>query len=123
MRTYPIVDDAGLMFALEVENAYVGPGALAQVIGAVSGVSAVQPRKPFSGSADTRVTFQYQGMPFVVMEPFGDNSRYWIGPESPEAGKVDVSALDRALKEYRPSRLAKVVGDLLSLRFSSLFQH
>jgi hypothetical protein len=43
---------------------------------------------------EDRIKFLFHGEPFVVNEPFGDNSRYWIGPVEPpgdRAGRLVVS--------------------------------
>ena len=51
--------------------------------------------------SDDRVTFTFQGVPFVINEPWGDNSRYWVGPLAPEASGPDISPLHSAFVHYR----------------------
>lgn len=82
MKTYPINDETGNPFAVEVDVAFCSIRNLAKTIGSVDGVTDVEVCKPFSGERDVRAKFRYQGDEFVVVEPFGDNSRYWIGPVS-----------------------------------------
>ena len=43
---------------------------------------------------DVHVTFRFNGKPFVVLEPYGDSSRYWIGPETESESPIDVSSLE-----------------------------
>lgn len=119
MQTHPIMGDLGTMFAVEVENAYIRPRRLAELLRGVAGVSSVHLRRPFRGVGDVHVTFEYRCRPFIVLEPFGDNSRYWIGPDDATAEKVDVSAIDAALRQFRPSTVARLIGGLLTLRFTS----
>jgi hypothetical protein len=62
MQTSPIRirDDAGVLFAFEVNAQLIGrrlAGALRQV----DGVTDVRPRKWWTGSADIHIRFQYQG--------------------------------------------------------------
>ncbi|MDE3043147.1 MAG: hypothetical protein KGJ82_21615 [Nitrospirota bacterium] len=60
------------------------------------------------------------------MEPFGDNSRYWIGPKG---GKDDVPAaanigkIKSAFERYKPPLSVKLLGDLVRLNFKGLFRH
>ncbi len=121
MQTYPITDPAGMMFAVEVENAYIRPRRLAEILRGVDAVSAVRVRRRFSVSSDVHVTFQYHGKPFIVLEPYGDSSRYWIGPDNAETDKMDVRPIEEALRRYRLSTVSKIIGGLLTLRFTSVF--
>jgi len=122
IHTYPIHDSKGTMFACEIDNAYIGLEDLARLLANVADVHAVRARAPFSATNDTLVTFEYRGVPFIVLEPLGDSSRYWIGPDNPDAFEVDVSALEQILRNYRPRRWRRFVGDLVSLRFGSLWR-
>ena len=47
-----------------------------------------------------RAYFHFHGVPFVVWEPFGDNSRYWIGPANQDAQPPDLGPLIRAFEEH-----------------------
>jgi hypothetical protein len=118
VKTYPIKDETGQPFAVEVEVAYCGIRSLAQTIASVEGVADVRVCKPFSGSGDVRAKFRYQGDEFAVVEPFGDNSRYWIGPVA-QAPHRDVSPIESQLKAFRPSLLRRVVGDLVTFNFGA----
>ena len=44
--------------------------------------------------------FEVEGMKFVVWEPYGDNSRYWIGPQPPrwvpQIAQVRQAFIDKA---------------------------
>ena len=83
MRTYPIIDEkkGANSFAFEVENAYVRPRTIARLLKEVDGVTDVRVRKLFDSSADTHVQFKYLTQHYMVWEPYGDSSRYWIGPK------------------------------------------
>ncbi len=120
MNTYPVEDEKGRLYAIEVENAYVGVRTLAHLLGTVDGVSEVEPRKPFSRSGDVRGTFRFAGADFMIVEPFGDSSRYWIGPADDRTEKRDITPMEARLRAYKPPLLRKVVGDLITLNFKSL---
>jgi len=78
-------------------------------------VSAVRVRRMFVESTDGRVFFTYRGEPFVVWEMFGDNSRYWVGPEG--ESDQDIAKLERGVAAHRPRILRRIFGHLLTLRF------
>ena len=40
--------------------------------------------------------FECGGETCVVHEPFGDNSRYWIGPAFPERSAIDMRPIQQA---------------------------
>lgn len=50
---------------------------------------------------EERVSFLLHGEPCVVWEPFGDNSRYWIGPQSADSSTADLSKLHQAFLAYQ----------------------
>jgi hypothetical protein len=96
MRTYPIRDDGGVLFAFEV-NAQLLGRRLARVLRQIDGVSDVRPRRWWTGSPDVHIRFQYRGREYVVWEPFADNSRWWIGPDDTDAAHVPLDELERAV--------------------------
>lgn len=112
MKTYPILaKDGGRAFAFEVENIYVSPAVAARIVTAVDGVADVAQRKAFSKSSDVHVEFKYRGQPYIVWEPYGDSSRYWVGPKE-EANEVgDITALEAAFQRYRPPLHRALIGD------------
>ncbi|MCW5574222.1 MAG: hypothetical protein KIT37_14465 [Steroidobacteraceae bacterium] len=116
MRTYPIKDETGRPFALEVDVVSCSVRDLVKVIAAVEGVTDAKAGRPSSSERDVRATFRYQGDEFAVVEPFGDNSRYWIGPVSDNL-KRDVSPIDGQLRSYVPSFFRRVLGGLVTLNF------
>ena len=117
MRTYPIADHDGTIFAVEIENIYVTPGRLARLLRDIDGVTSVQKRELFGASPDIHVRFAYRGRPFLVWEPYGDSSRYWIGPEDDEGDRIDIHPIEQALRCYQVPWLTKIFGDLISLKF------
>jgi hypothetical protein len=112
VETYPLFDGENRWpFAFEIDNIAVSPDACARVLHDVPGVSDVEvPRRRFL--EETRVTFRYHGLPFEVWEPYGDNSRYWIGPIDPKKSKIDVTPIENAFKQL--SLPVSTVADLLA---------
>lgn len=105
MKTFPLLRADGTQFAFEVRNK---PFSLSPILKILHSVEGVEDIKRVKGSDDL-ITFKYAGVPFVVNEPWGDNSRYWVGPVKPDNLSVDISVLHEAFLCYQGffSRLAK----------------
>jgi hypothetical protein len=122
MKTYPILTkDGSRTFAFEVENVYIAPAAAARLLAEVDGVTDVELRKIFSKSSDVHVEFRYLGQPYIMWEPYGDSSRYWVGPRDEVSDVGDITALETAFQQYRPTLHRALLGDLLTLRFITRF--
>jgi hypothetical protein len=124
MRTFPIRSDSGQMFAFEMENTGISGRTIAQVLGSVDGVTAVVRRRLFAASPEIHITFTFHNRPYIVAEPFGDNNRYWIGPDDnagaeAQATPLDASPLEAAIRSRAMPFLARSMSDLVSLLFRS----
>jgi len=127
MQTFPVFDKDGLRAPVfQIENIYISARATARLLAATRGVTDVQPRKMFSKSSDVYVQFKHQGRSYIVWEPYGDNSRHWIGPADMVNGateitepraRVGIEPLEAAFENYRPPLHRAILGDLLTLRF------
>lgn len=123
MKVYKLNRDGEEAFGFEVDNAYICPGRIATLLRKVNGVSGIELRKPFSFSSDVHLKFKYHGEPFMVWEPYGDSSRYWIGPEyESESEAVNVDVLIEAFERYEPSVIVGIWGDVISLNLKSLLR-
>lgn len=94
MRTYKLCTENGHFFAFEIDNVYIRPKKIGALLNAIASVTDVRVRKPFSASADVHVQFKYQDNDFIIWEPYGDSSRYWIGPDNEEKPlNIDITPL------------------------------
>jgi hypothetical protein len=84
MVTYDLKDADGRIFAFEISNVLIGRRGTQRVIEKIAGVRLIRRDRLFSGN-DQFCEFELDGVRFVVWEPWGDNSRYWIGPVTPGA--------------------------------------
>lgn len=122
LDTYPIYSKDGRLLAFEIENAYIGLRKIMAVLITISGVSNVRKRRLFGSPSDIHVEFMYLNKDFIVWEPYGDNSRYWIGPKKTEDATNEIRQIENAFKLYRPSFAVKLLGDLVLLKFRALFK-
>ena len=98
MRTYPM-QDSGALRGFEVSNAWLHSRAIARLVRSVG--ARITFRRRLFGAGDVHLKFQYKGREFQVIEPFGDNSRYWIVPV--EASPSDeIADLHDVFVRYRP---------------------
>lgn len=116
MRTYPIIDTVGILFALEVENLYIGLRGLQRVLRELPGYAPPDAATCARKTSDVRLRFMYRQQPFMVWEPYGDSSRYWLGPEQDDAEHIDISEIARARGRYDPPLYRQIAGDILSFR-------
>jgi len=117
MRTYPSQRESdGRVTAFEIENVYASPGTIARILRGIDSVSDVRKRRPFSAFDEFHIRFCFRGVECVVWEPFGDNSRYWIGPRNvPEP--LDLTLVEQAFRDYSPPIHRKLIGDIVTLHF------
>ena len=85
MRTNELRTPNGELHAFEVSN-LMGVSGTARILEGIEGVQILERIRLFRGLRHEaiRIRFAYRGELFTVEEPFGDNSMYWIGPESRE---------------------------------------
>ena len=80
MELHDIIDQIGRVLAFEVEN--IGRMQIVQAVESLPGVQMTRRPKWLSELREEDFCdFVFEGHLFRIWEPFGDNSRYWIGPE------------------------------------------
>ena len=85
--------------AFEVDNSRLQFGrTLSRILESVPGVTNVRLTTVLSGD-EHRAYFEFQGVAFVVWEPFGDNSHYWIGPADLAVPAPDIGPLMQAFRD------------------------
>ena len=98
MKTYPILQPNGTLRGFEITSTWLTFRPLLKILRSVQGVTDVR-RNWFN---DDRVTFKFHGKAAVVNEPWGDNSRYWVGLADPAADlDIDIAPIHEAFKGYR----------------------
>jgi hypothetical protein len=84
MEIHDLRDPEGRVFAFEIENTNLGRHGACRVAQRIPGARIVRRQRRFAWSKrDDFCEFEVDGVTFVIEEPFGDNSRYWIGPKPP----------------------------------------
>ena len=79
MRVYDWKDQQGRVFAFEVPN--IGRGGVCIVVAQIPGAKLLRSPRFLSWFREEMFCeFELEDRRFVVSEPFGDNSRYLVGP-------------------------------------------
>lgn len=82
MRVYDLKDERGRVFAFEVDKCFRRRRTIAGIIEQLAGAIILKvPQQFFRIREDVFFEFEVGGQVFEVWEPFGDSSRYWIGPK------------------------------------------
>jgi hypothetical protein len=96
LKTYPLRRNDGSLYAFEI-GIVISMVPIKRILRSVDGVTSV--KRQFR--SDDRLTFSFNGVPWVVHEPWGDNSRYWIGPREGADHSFDVAPIHDAFARYR----------------------
>ena len=81
MKTYDIYDPNNRLLAFEISNTFIGRGVVCRIVERIPG--AILTRRPKALSwlrEDSFCEFTVDGELYEIEEPYGDSSRYWIGP-------------------------------------------
>ena len=83
MKIHDLKDEEGRVFAFEVAN--FGRKRVCNFIAKIPNAKVLRGPEPWGlCSNEEFCEFEVDGQLFIVWEPFGDNSRYWIGPKPPK---------------------------------------
>src|SRR4051812_48504811 len=84
VKTFDLTDNEGRILAFEIDNCRINRRSVCDVIRSIPGVTIRrEPKRWWISLEEEFCEFDLDGVRFVAWEPFGDNSRYWIGPKPP----------------------------------------
>ena len=84
MKLYDLKDNQGRVFAFEVNNTFLTRHGLCKIVRSIPGARVLKrPRFLSFTKEEEFCEFEVKGQKFKAWEPFGDSSRYWIGPDPP----------------------------------------
>ncbi|MCV2371423.1 hypothetical protein, partial [Roseateles oligotrophus] len=113
MRVHILPAADGTPFAFEVGNLLLTRGQACRVVESIPGAEIVRRSRLFRDTSDF-CEFRIGDDVFVIEEPFGDNSRYWIGPKNPE-GSSSIGVVRRAFESHESWRLLGRIAILLAI--------
>lgn len=126
METFPVAEgkEGKEIYMFSIENVYISLANIAKLLSAIPDVRDVKQREMFGKWEGNHITFKFKGRDCVVMEPFGDNSLYWIGLRADVEDKTDVGPIVEQFRKYQVPIHRRVFGGVVSLHFLRfLFPH
>lgn len=81
MRVYDLPDKEGRTVAFEVNNFFLWRWGVIRIISRIPGARITWRPSLSWFSPEVFCKFELDGIAFEAWEPFGDSSRYWIGPD------------------------------------------
>src|SRR4051812_9120092 len=81
MTLFEIRDEQGRLVAFQVSSVFVSRRQVARIVRSIPGARTTFSPRFFSWPQAVVCKFEIDGGNFLVEEPFGDNSRYWIGAD------------------------------------------
>ena len=104
MRTYPLRTKSGEIYAFEVDNTLLSAARIGRIVRESLGAQVTSGPNTFFARTDVRLTFKLKEKSFQVWEPYGDNSRYWIGPDNAESDRLpEIDIIREAIEKARIS--------------------
>ena len=85
MKTTEMRNDQGTLTCFRVSNLFLSRHGIPKIVSRIPGVQILRKQKPFRFSGpDYFCEFTLDGKKFLAIEPFGDNSEFWVVCEPPE---------------------------------------
>jgi hypothetical protein len=104
MKVYDLHDKEGRLLAFEIENVVIGRQGVCHVVSMIPGATLLRRPVRFLSwfRESTFCEFELDGVRFSADEgPWGDDSRYWVGPEPPR-WVPQLQAVRQAFLDYQP---------------------
>lgn len=115
MKVYEILDEGNRLLAFEIDCSLISIHKMAELLRADRNITDIRKRQLFSREGELRLAFNIDSVPFVIAEPFGDNSRFWIGPlyNLSADNELLVKKVEKLFLDYQPSILRSMLGKIL----------
>lgn len=102
MRVYELKDENGRVFAFEIDVPLRGRRGVCSIVRRIAGAKLT--RTPCFLSwfrEEDFCEFEIGDVKFHAFEPFGDNSRYWIGPKDAPTWHPEIEVVLQAFSGKR----------------------
>lgn len=112
MKTYPLLDDAGELRGFEIPSFFfMSSASVSRFFRKCPGVTVTRQRRLFESGNEVRAELVLDGTKYIVWEPYGDNSRFWVGPDGESQGAKDgVRKLQTFAAANWPGPVSRMLG-------------
>ncbi len=102
MKTIELRNDNDIVTGFSVGSARLTRWGIPLLVRSIPGGRVVRKQRPFRlAGPDDFCEFVVDGKTFLVIEPFGDNSEYWVVSEPPESHCATLAKVRHAFESYR----------------------
>ena len=120
MKTYELLDENGRLSAFEISNTETDRRGVCRIVQSIAGAKLIRKPKWFSWFREEEFCeFEVDGEKYVAWEPYGDNSRYWVGPD-PARHLPQTQKVRDAFVAVGASRLFRWLGILTGAFFCAV---
>ena len=99
MKVFPLINENGKLHAFEIENWKCSRKRATKIVNKIAGVKVIRKPKLFSWSKEEIFcVFELNGIQFQIDEPYGDNSRYWIGKKEEGGWCKEIDTIQQAFQ-------------------------
>ena len=96
-------NDAGIVTGFEIPMALLsGRHRACRIVARVAGARVVRKPRPFRLGPSDFCAFTVDGVPFLIIEPFGDNDCYWVVAKEPDPAAAPL--IDRVRRTFEATR-------------------
>ena len=101
MNIYPIENESGQLHAFEIENWKVSRARATSIVKSIPDAVIIrEPKKILSWfREDVFCEFSINNTVFQIDEPYGDNSRYWVGKKEAGGWCPELEKVKKAFQE------------------------
>lgn len=101
-------------YAFEICSALISLKDLFRLLIIVDCITNLKRRKLFQNFEDSiHIKFVYKEQEFIVQEPYGDSSEYWIGPYDETAQSTSIAEIESVFVSYKPTFWRRMISFLL----------
>jgi hypothetical protein len=116
METFSLHNDRGDVYAFEIPSSYfLSSAGVARFFSRCPGVHVERVRRLFELGNGVHAIFTLDGDRYLVWEPYGDNSRYWIGLEGEARLPQSLDKLRAFVHSNWPGPVSALRARILSL--------
>jgi hypothetical protein len=116
METFSQHNDRGEVCAFEIPSGhFLSSAGVVRFLSRCPGVQVERVRRLFEVGNDVHAIFTLDEDRYLVWEPYGDNSRYWIGPEGEARPPQSLAKLRAFVHSNWPGPISALRARVLSL--------
>lgn len=102
MKTEDMYNDDGILTGFSISNFFLSRHTVPTIVGSIPGAQIVRKQRRFAVRApDDFCEFVVDGKTFLAIEPFGDNTQFWVVADPPEKDCPQIEKVRAVFAEHR----------------------